>query len=370
MFHVLEHRNTGLGVHADLIEVEGQIDDGDLHELPVFVLGVRAGLDFEARRCVGQVLAHFDGKDGADHVATAGQGVARRLVPHRVGPRRGKGTRQVKTDLHGGCGCTDVGHEELHRAGLAGRDEDGGGLVAGHAEVDAVLDELDAAMLVEHGVALNVADLEGKGIDAGSHGARIVGPGVVAHQTFVVEAQIVVIEFLVEHRRGPVRGGQHEVDRLDVSAAEGVTHVNVELDFTVLAQRVGRPREGLGVAPSGAWGVNLHRGRGERVGHHFEARGTFGGVEVTERNFDVAIVASTDGVPAALTFAGRLTVDDELQALAVGNSHAVGRDVKEHLRGGPRTVLLEGGTAGVIEVDGFASDLRIAGLQRERDVPG
>ena len=263
-----------------------------------------------------------------------------------------------------------MGHEELHRAGLAGRDEDGGGLVAGHAEVDAVLDKLDPAVLVKHRVALNVADLEGKGIDARSHGARIVGPGVVAHQTFVVEAQIVVFELLVEHRRGPIRGGQHEVDRLDVGSAEGVTHVDVKLDFTVFAQRVGRPREGLRVAPSGAWRVDLHRGRGERVGHDFEAGGTFGGVEVTERNFDVAIVAAADGVPATLAFAGRLTVDDELQALAVGNGHAVGRDVKEHLRGSPRAVLLEGGTAGVIEVDGFAPDLRIAGLQGERNVAG
>ena len=116
--------------------------------------------------------------------------------------------------------------------------------------------------------------------------------------------------------------------------------------------------------------MNLDRGRGESVGHHFEAGSTFCGVEITERNFDVAIAAATDGVPATLAFAGRLTVDDEFQALAVGDGHTVGRDVKEHFRGGPRTVLLEGGTAGVIEVDGFASDLRIAGLQRERDVAG
>ena len=93
-----------------------------------------------------------------------------------------------------------MGHEELDRAGLPGRDEDGGGLVAGHAEVDAVLDELHAAVLVQDGVALNVTDLKGERIDARSHGARVVGPRVVAHQPFVVEAEVVVVKLLVKDR--------------------------------------------------------------------------------------------------------------------------------------------------------------------------
>ena len=88
-----------------------------------------------------------------------------------------------------------AGLAETHEHDV-GRDEDGGGLVAGHAEVDAVLDELDASMLVKHGVALNVADLESKGVDARSHGARIVGPGVIAHKTFVVEAPYVTGQVL------------------------------------------------------------------------------------------------------------------------------------------------------------------------------
>ena len=371
---VLVHEQTGRCKHVHFLKVERNGSNGHLFVLPLFVGGVHSGLNFQrVRGAVKVAFGHLEAEFRNDRGTTAVQGVrAAWCAPLRVGPRRWEVGLQVKENIDAARGRTRVLHEELHVHDSTRCEEHHFWLVGGQGKVNVVLEHGDAGVLEDHRVTLDVFNLQPYGVLPRSD-VRLVRERVVADESVVVQFQIVVVEVFLKHSVGSVGRCHDEVDLFDVVSAEGVSDLDGELHLTEGWTVVGRPLKLLGVVPVASEHfvatVNANARPGERVGHHLESRIATGTFHFTEGDVDRTIRRPK---ATGVALAGGLSVDSNLELLALRNHEAVCTDVEINLDHGPRTATAAEGTgrAGVLEVAALGSNLGVACLQREGHVGG
>ena len=190
-------------------------------------------------------------------------------------------------------------------------------------------------MFKNHRVTLYILHFEANGIITCGD-ACLVGVGEVAHQTVVVEFEVIIIEVLLKHGVGSVGCVHHEVDFFDVISSKGVPHFNRELHLSEGRAVVGRPFELLCVVPVAAVDlvatVDPNAGTRKRVGHDLET-----GISTGTFHLSKGDVHRTVGLAeaAGVAFARGLSVDADFELLSFGHHETVGTDVKLNFNDAP-----------------------------------